>query len=957
MAFNLGDIFVTFKGKAEGFAQVVSTVQGAAKEVQGVTDKIGKAGDKSVQVGKTMSLALTTPIVGFGVAAFKSSADFERTMNQVSAATGEPADKMKELRDLAMKMGADTAYSAGEAGDAMLELAKGGLTAAQIKAGGLQATMTLAAAGGISLANAAGYVSNALNTFNLDATQAGSVAAALAGGANASTASVESLGMALSQVGPGAKLAGYSLQDTVAVLAAFDNAGVKGSDAGTSLKTMLMNLVPQTKSAADEMARLGLKFTDANGKFLPLRDIAQQLQTKLKGLSESQKQNALTTMFGTDAYRAAAILMQNGAEGIDKYTAATNDQNAAQKMADQTMAGSAGAMERMMGSIETAVQKAGDVIAPTVVKIMNKVGEWADKFGALPPKAQEVILIVGAIVAAIGPLLIILGMMAKGISMVSTAITFLAMNPAMIGWTLAIMAIAGLAYLIISNWDTLKKWFSDFWGWLQGIAGSVGQWFTDGFNTVKDAAAAALDFINQKWAEFMGWVDRNKQALINIGIVITTLLLPKLTQIAIEAAKAGWAMVVNASKSGAAWVASAAQTALAWAKTIPGLIAGQARAGGSAVVNAVKAGAAWVAQAARTSVAWARSFGVFALGMAKMVGQFLLQAGRMALGWLLAMGPLGLIVAAVAGVVALIIANWDTVKVWLEAFWNWIVGVAETAWQLITAGIQLYIAIWMAIFQAIGDFLAGIWNWIKNAAIFVWQVITTAIQIYIQIWMTIFQAIGNFIIGIWNWIQAAAAAVWNWITDFINGAVQGWKNIIGTVVGFIQGVFQNAINIVRNIWGGIAGWFGSVIDGIRNTFGNIVNIVSGPFKAAFNAIAGFWNNSIGNLKWKAPDWIPGIGGKEIGVPKLPMLAQGGIASRATLAMIGEGSEPEAVIPLSKIGQVAAQMGATGGGGESVMKIEAPFMIARSDTELADLFEQGIKTLDRRRKANGKKPIL
>jgi len=752
MAFNLGDIFVTFKGKAEGFAAVVSQVQGAAKQVQSVTDKVGQFGDKAVSTGKTMSLALTTPIVGFGVAAFKSAADFERTMNQVSAATNEPKESMAELKDLAMKMGAETAYSAAEAADAMLELAKGGLTAAQIKAGALQATMTLAAAGGIQLGNAAGYISNALNTFQMEASQAGAVAAALAGGANASTASVESLGMALSQVGPGAKLAGYSLQDTVAVLAAFDNAGVKGSDAGTSLKTMLMNLVPQTKEAATQMEKLGLKFTDANGKFLPLRDIAEQLQTKLAGLSESQKQNALTTMFGTDAYRAAAILMQNGAEGLDKYTAATNDMGAAQKMADQNMAGSAGAVERMMGSIETAVQKAGEVIAPTVVKVMDKIGEWADKFGALNPKVQQTILVVMGIVAAIGPLLIGIGLLANGIRAVGAAFAFLAANPVVLAVVAIILLIAGLAYLIITNWDTLKMW--------------------------------------------------------------------------------------------------------------------------------------------------------------------------------------------------------------MEGFWNWLVGIATGVWSAIMTGLQ-----------AVGDFFIGIWNSIKGVVLPIFDAIKFAAQILFAIigalvvinliiWTAIFKAFGAVIGAVWDWIKGAAMFVFEAISAYFRFVIGIWTAIFSTIFNAVKGPFEAAWNWVKGVFSGIGSWFGGVIDGIRGTFNNVVGIISGPFKTAFNAIAGFWNNSIGNLKWKAPDWIPGIGGKEIGVPKLPMLAQGGIVDRATMAVIGEGNEPEAVIPLSKIGEVAAQMGAGGsGGGESVMRIDAPMIIARSDTELADIMEGALKTLDRRRVANGKKPVL
>lgn len=774
MAFNLGDIFVTFKAKAEGFQQAVQAVKNAGSQVKGVTDSIGDFGKKTQDVGNKMTVGLTLPIVGFGVAAFKSAASFEQTMKQVEVATGAGAEGIKSLSTLAEEMGAKTKFSAGEAAQAMLELAKGGITEAQIKAGALDATMTLAAAGGIDLGNAAGYVSNALNTFGLRAEDANAVAAALAGGANASTASVESLGMALAQVGPGAKLAGYSIQDTVAALAAFDNAGVKGSDAGTSLKTMLMGLNPTTAEAAETMKKLGLKFTDAQGKFIPLREVAEQLQTKLAGLSDSQKQAALQTMFGTDAYRAAAILMNNGAEGIDKYAAATNDLGAAQEMAAAMTSGSAGKIEMMMGSLETAMKKVGDAIAPTVIKIADKIGQLADKFTKLDPNVQKVVVTVLALAAAAGPLLIGIGMMARGIAAIGSgvsmlakgfglfgkaavfaingvkmALTFLAMHPVVLIIMAIVLALAAAAFLIYKNWDTLKQWFGTFWEFIKGIFAAAWQWIVD-----------------------------------NWQLVLTMLL-----------------------------------------------------------------------------------------------------------------GPLG-------AFIALVITYWDQIKAAALAVWNFILDAVKFVINGIIAYFQFWLAVWTAIINAVRDIAVG---------------------------------------------------VWNWITDFIGRVIQGWINIISGIVGGVQWVFQQAINIVKNIWGGIGSWFGSVIDGIKGTFGRVVDIVSGPFKAAFNAIAGFWNNSIGSLKWKAPDWVPGIGGKEIGVPKLPMLAQGGIVDKATLAVIGEGSEPEAVIPLSKIGQVAAQMG--GGSGGDTYNIQLDGIMARSKSELRDIILEGLQAVDERRRAQGKPAIL
>lgn len=358
------------------------------KALASVGDQADGLGNRMSGVGKGIGIAMAGAAVGLGALA-KSAVDleaqFSQTMNTMAAVAEVPAEGIKELSKLAMKMGADTVFSANDAAEAMLELAKGGLTAATIKAGALKGTLTLAAAGGTSLTTAATIASNALNTFALKGKDMASVAAALAGGAAASTASVESLGEALGQVGPGARTAGLSLQETVAVLSAFDQAGIKGSDAGTSLKTMLTRLVPATAKAKGMMQDLGLKFTDATGTFLPIADVAQQLKDKLGGLSDEQRTLALSTLFGSDATRAATVLMNIGAEGVNNYTKATSDLSAAQRVADARMKGTAGAIEAMKGSLETAMLAMGQVLAPLVVIIADGL---ATAFNALGSAVQ-----------------------------------------------------------------------------------------------------------------------------------------------------------------------------------------------------------------------------------------------------------------------------------------------------------------------------------------------------------------------------------------------------------------------------------------------------------------------------------------------------------------------------------------------------------------------------------------
>src|SRR5690606_21709670 len=182
----------------------------------------------------------------------------------------------------------------------------------------------------------------------------------------------------LSQVGPGAVTAGLSLNHTVGALAAFDNAGIKGSDAGTSLKTMLTRLVPQTDKAAGAMEDLGLKFTDAQGQFLPLPEIAQQLQDSFKGLSDAEKTTALNEIFGTDAARAASVLATEGAAGLQGCSGASRGVGAGAEAANGRMKGTAGAVEERGGAWETLQLRIGKGLGPAVEWASEKLGGRMD---------------------------------------------------------------------------------------------------------------------------------------------------------------------------------------------------------------------------------------------------------------------------------------------------------------------------------------------------------------------------------------------------------------------------------------------------------------------------------------------------------------------------------------------------------------------------------------------------
>lgn len=439
-------------------------------------------GEGITDLGRSMTLGLTVPIVAAGGAATSVAAGFDDAMSQVQGALGDASADMDGLRDLALQLGADTVFSATESAQAMVELAKGGLTEADIKGGALAASMDLAAAGQLNLADAAETTVQMMGSFGLGAGDATRIANALAGAANASSADVSDLTQAMSQCSAQASLAGWSLEDTAAALALFADHGVKGSDAGTSLKTMLQRLAAPTDQAAEAIAAYGLNIRDSNGKMKDVSGIADELTGKLGGLSDAERDAALQTIFGADASRAAAILMQSGSEGLAKYIDATNDATAAETMASAQKGELSWALENMQGAIESASIAFGTALAPAITAVAGVIGDVAEAFAELPPDVQTAVAVVLGLVAAAGPLLMVFGSIVGALPSISAGLevaggAFAALGGALAvplaPAALAVAAIAGVVAAVVAAWNTFEPFRDAVTGAFDAIGAKV----------------------------------------------------------------------------------------------------------------------------------------------------------------------------------------------------------------------------------------------------------------------------------------------------------------------------------------------------------------------------------------------------------------------------------------------------------------------------------------------------
>lgn len=367
--------------------------------------KMTSAADKAGSIGKKLTLGVTAPIIGIGTAAVNAGNDFEAQMSRVSAIAGAYGDDLEKLRELAVELGAETSFSATESAEAMENLASAGFGTQEIMAA-MPGMLDLAASSGEDLASSADIAASTLRGFQLEASEAGHVADVLAKNAADTNAAIMDTGYAMKYIAPVAQSVGWSLEEVTAAIGVMADAGIKGEQAGTTLRGALTRLMKPTKDMNESMAVLGITFYDAQGKMKPLSTIVDELQKSTKNLTDEQRDNHLATIFGTEALSGMKVLLASSKEELDQMTdGLKNADGAAKKMADTMLDNTKGSIEEMNGSLETAGITIQKQLAPWITKGADKVTELANKFSELDENTQGTILTMGGIAAASGPVI------------------------------------------------------------------------------------------------------------------------------------------------------------------------------------------------------------------------------------------------------------------------------------------------------------------------------------------------------------------------------------------------------------------------------------------------------------------------------------------------------------------------------------------------------------------------
>jgi len=768
----------------------------------GVADALGSIGAAAETAGRALTMHITGKLLDVGQAALQVGMNFDASMSNVyglMSSLNLSQAQMDALRDTAREMGATTKFSASEAADAMGYMALAGWDDAQVIAG-IPGVLNLAAAANMDLAKASDIVTDTMTPFGMAAERAGEAADVFAYAQANSNTTVEALGEAMKYAAPTADAFGMTLQDTAAAMGVLANAGIKGSQGGTTLNAMLRDMKNNAKNGAIAIGKTKVALTNADGSYRSYAAIIRDIDKATSSMTASQRDAALGAIFGDESLKGILATLKQGPDALD---AMTEGMYACGGAAEDMAATMGDNLKGDLAILESGAQDMAialsDWLMPAARGVVQGITDMIGKFNALDDGTKNTIFRIGAMAAAAGPLLLNGG---KVLTLLS------GVNPLVVG----LGAAAALAY---THSDALQGMVAKLGDGVTafGAALESGAGFTAAFSAGLTAA-----FGEEAAGKVLGAIDGIKTAISAVGDVLTTVTDAVGTFLGAlfdgEGLKQSW-------DNAAAVISGYDWTALG--TSILSGVTGALDAAGEWLKNIFTAG--WTAA---KGVNW----GELGTSIHDGIQSILDTAG----GWLKSLFEAG---KTAAGEI-----SWADIG---TAIWNGVTGVLDMAGSFLSGlfGLGKDSAIanvdWSAIGTAIwngvtgvldaaGSWLSSLFGLGKSAAEGLpWSEVGTAIQTGVG---TVLDTAGSWLSAGFDAAKTYVAGIpWNEVGTAIKGGVE---TVLDTAGAWLSAGFEAAKTAISGIdWGGVGSTISSgisgAIDGLAKLGSGIWDTITGWF--------------------------------------------------------------------------------------------------------------------------------
>lgn len=465
MAFDVGTavgyLDLDTSGFKKGFKSALGDLETFSNKSNTTGERLTALGSSMTSVGSSLTKYVTTPLLGAGAAMVTVTAGFESAMSEVAAISGATGDDFEDLSQKAKDMGAATKFSASEAAEAFKYMAMAGWKTEDMLSG-IEGVLNLAAASGEALGTTSDIVTDALTAFGLTASDAAHFSDVLAAASNNANTNVSMLGESFKYVAPVAGAMGYSVEDTSIALGLMANSGIKASQAGTALRTIMTNMAKPTDTVATAMEALGLSLTDSEGNMKSLGVIMEDLRAGFNGLTEAEQANLAASLAGKEGMSGLLAIVNATEKDFNSLNEAIyGADGTAGRMAETMQDNLSGQLVILKSALEGIAISFGELLLPAVKSVVSWLQNLADKINSLSDSQKEAIVKIAAVVAAIGPALLIVGKLIKTLGSLPTTL-----KSVKAGFTVlkgAIGSISAPVVAVIAIVATLAAAFKHLW--------------------------------------------------------------------------------------------------------------------------------------------------------------------------------------------------------------------------------------------------------------------------------------------------------------------------------------------------------------------------------------------------------------------------------------------------------------------------------------------------------------